>query len=289
MDCGCTGRRSFLADTGMGFTGLVLGALFHRDALARQDKSWAPPDGKPHAAPRAKSVIWLFMKGGASHMETFDPKPELNRFGGKKIGDTPYKDTYAKGSLRELTKGTLDANTGAVLLPTQVGFRKYGESGIEVSDWWPHVGGCVDDLAVVRSFWTTDIGHTAQLQFHTGRHFLDGVFPTIGSWVHYGLGTLNENLPQFVVLGDPVIDAFTRSTRPAFNAKDAITSSAKLPSVEVSSAPTVGPVWPASSSVAEPRTPARGTIASALRMKMTIGEACITLAPMAIGTKMRTA
>jgi hypothetical protein len=207
--CGCPSRRTFLADTGMGFTGLVLGALLHRDGFGQSDPTpWAPPNGKPHRTPRAKSVIWLFMKGGASHMETFDPKPELNRFGGKTIGETPYKDTYGKGSLRELTKGTLAANTGAVLLPMQVGFRKRGESGIDVSDWWPEVGGCVDDLAVVRSFWTTDIGHTAQLQFHTGRHFLDGVFPTIGAWVHYGLGTLNENLPQFVVLGDPVIDAF---------------------------------------------------------------------------------
>jgi hypothetical protein len=110
--------------------------------------------------------------------------------------------------LRELTKDAVKENFGAVLLPLQVGYKKYGESGIEVSDWWPHVAQCVDDLAVVRSFWTSDIGHTAQLQFHTGRHFLDGVFPTIGSWIHYGLGALNENLPQFDVLGDPVIDAF---------------------------------------------------------------------------------
>ncbi|HEV3028609.1 MAG TPA: DUF1501 domain-containing protein [Planctomycetota bacterium] len=208
-DCASVSRRTFLADTGMGLTGFVLGAMLQRDGLAKDDeRKWAPPDGKPHFAPQAKSVIWLFMKGGASHMETFDPKPELNRYGGKKIGETPYKDTYGKGSLRELTKGTLEANTGAVLLPLQVGYRKYGESGIEVSDWWPNVAQCVDDLAVVRSLWTTDIGHTAQLQFHTGRHFLDGVFPTIGSWIHYGLGALNENLPQFVVLGDPVIDAF---------------------------------------------------------------------------------
>jgi len=208
-DCSRPSRRTFLADTGMGLTGLVLGAMLQRDGLAKDDeRKWAPPDGKPHFEPKAKSVIWLFMKGGASHMETFDPKPELNRYGGKKIGETPYKDTYGKGSLRELTKGTLEANTGAVLLPLQVGYRKYGESGIEVSDWWPNVAQCVDDLAVVRSLWTTDIGHTAQLQFHTGRHFLDGVYPTIGSWVHYGLGALNENLPQFVVLGDPVIDAF---------------------------------------------------------------------------------
>jgi hypothetical protein len=209
--CGCeaTSRRTFLADAGMGLTGIVLGALLGREGMARdEEKKWTLPDGRPHAVPRAKSVIWLFMKGGASHVETFDPKPELNRFGGKKIGDTPYKDLYAKGTLRELTKGTLEANTGAVLLPLQVGWKKHGQSGIEVSDWWPNVSECVDDLAVVRSFFTTDIGHTAQLQFHTGRHFLDGVFPTIGAWVHYGLGSLNENLPQFVVLGDPVIDAF---------------------------------------------------------------------------------
>ena len=94
----------------------------------------------------------------------------------------------------------------AELYPLQVGYSKRGESGIEVSDWWPHVGGCVDDLAIVRSMWTNDIDHGAQLQFHTGRNKLDGYFPTIGSWVHYGLGTLNENLPQFVVMGNPVGD-----------------------------------------------------------------------------------
>ncbi|MHC4880056.1 MAG: DUF1501 domain-containing protein, partial [Planctomycetota bacterium] len=74
---------------------------------------------------------------------------------------------------------------------------------IEVSDWWPHLSECVDDLAIVRSMWTTDNDHAAQLQFHTGRHIFDGFFPSIGSWVHYGLGTLNENLPQFIVLGGP--------------------------------------------------------------------------------------
>jgi hypothetical protein len=193
-----TTRRTFLGHAGLG----ALSALLPRGVSADETK------GVAHHPPKAKSVIWLFMKGGASHMETFDPKPELNRYGGKTIADTPYKDSAAQGSLRELTQGTLAANTGSVLLPLQVGFRKRGRSGIEVSDWWPHVSECVDDLAVVRSLWTTDIGHTAQLQFHTGRHFLDGVFPTIGAWVHYGLGSLNENLPRFVVLGDPVIDAF---------------------------------------------------------------------------------
>ena len=90
--------------------------------------------------------------------------------------------------------------------PLQVGFQKRGQSGLEVSDWWPHLGSCADDLAVVRSMWTTDNNHGAQLQFHTGRHVLEGQFPTIGSWVHYGLGSLNDNLPQFVVLGTPLAD-----------------------------------------------------------------------------------
>ena len=88
----------------------------------------------------------------------------------------------------------------------QVGFQKRGQSGLEISDWWPHLGSCADDLAVVRSMWTTDNNHGAQLQFHTGRHVLEGQFPTIGSWVHYGLGSLNDNLPQFVVLGTPIAD-----------------------------------------------------------------------------------
>jgi hypothetical protein len=70
-----------------------------------------------------------------------------------------------------------------------------------VSDWWPNLSGCIDDLAVIRSMWTTDNDHAAQLQLHTGRHIFDGFHPSIGSWVHYGLGSLSENLPQFVVMG----------------------------------------------------------------------------------------
>jgi hypothetical protein len=93
-----------------------------------------------------------------------------------------------------------------VLYPLQVGFKKYGQSGIEVSDWFPHIGQCVDDLAVIRSMWTTDDNHGAQVQFHSGRHMLDGRFPTIGAWVNYGLGTLNENLPQFINMGPRFFD-----------------------------------------------------------------------------------
>jgi hypothetical protein len=196
-------RRTFLADSALGFGGLALAALLHRDGYAA-DGRWSPPDGKPHFPPKAKSVIWLFMNGGVSHLETFDPKPELTKYAGKSIAQTPYKDAQNPDKLK-LARVTVvnDANGQQrnVLYPLQVGFKKRGKCGTEVSDWLPHVGGCVDDLAVVRSMWTTDDNHGAQTQFHSGRHMLDGEFPTLGAWVHYGLGSLNENLPQFVSMG----------------------------------------------------------------------------------------
>ncbi len=200
-------RRSFLADAGMGFTGLALGAMLHRDGIARAATTgWNPPDGKPHFAPKAKRVIWLFMIGGTSHMESFDPKPELTKYAGKKFTDTPHagvlSNPLVKQNLREVIKGL--HKTHSFIYPLQVGYKKRGQSGIEVSDWFPHVSEHIDDLAVVRSMWTTDNNHGAQIQFHTGRHSLEGQFPTIGSWVHYGLGSLNDNLPQFVVLGEPI-------------------------------------------------------------------------------------
>jgi hypothetical protein len=204
-------RRGFLADVGMGFTGLALGAMLFRDGVARADAggaAWRPPDGKPHFPPKAKNVIWLFMVGGTSHVESFDPKPELNKHGGKTISESPFKaaldSPYLKKNLREIVPG--NHKIQPKLYPMQVGYRKWGQSGLEISDWWPHVGACADDLAIVRSMWTTDNDHGAQLQFHTGRHMLDGAHPTIGSWVHYGLGSLNDNLPQFIVLGQPLAD-----------------------------------------------------------------------------------
>jgi hypothetical protein len=75
-----------------------------------------------------------------------------------------------------------------------------------MSDWFPHLATRVDDLAIVRSMWTTDNDHGAQLQFHTGRHAIEGPFPTIGSWAHWGLGSLNDNLPSYCVLGTPLAD-----------------------------------------------------------------------------------
>jgi hypothetical protein len=210
MSC-CSGgkhRRTFLADLGMGFTGLALGAMLAREGVVRGEEAtaaWQPPDGRPHFAPKANSVIWLFMNGGVSHLESFDPKPALNDYAGKSINETPFADVQNPDKLK-LARVTVinDANGQQrnKLYPLQVGFRKYGQCGVELSDWTPHVGSCADDIAFIRSMYTTDDNHGAQTQFHSGRHMLDGEYPTLGAWVHYGLGTLNDNLPQFISLGN---------------------------------------------------------------------------------------
>ena len=196
------GRRTFLADLGMGFTGLALGAMLHRDGYA-DETGWVPPDGKPHFPPKAKSVIWLFMNGGVSHMESFDPKPMITKYAGKSISETPFASTQdpKKLALERLVVPDANGNQRNVLFPLQVGFRKHGASGIEISDWFPHIAKHADKLAVVRSVYTTDSNHGAQTQFHSGRHRNDGEFPTLGAWVHYGLGSLNDNLPQFISIG----------------------------------------------------------------------------------------
>jgi len=199
------GRRRFLADLGMGFTGLVLGTMLFEDGVAR-----ALP--KEDAAenlirPRARSIIWLFMMGGASHIETFDPKPALEKYAGKTIAESPYEHVLQAPQLtknfREV-KGS--ARRGTRIMRPQVGFQKRGRCGTEVSDWLSHLGECVDDISLVRSLWTTDFSHTSQMLFHTGRIIVDGREPCLGSWAHYGLGTLNHQLPKFVVMGRPPSD-----------------------------------------------------------------------------------
>ncbi len=143
------------------------------------------------------------MNGGVSQMESFDPKPMLNKYGGKTIHETPFADALdpQKLTIERLVVPDANGNQRDKLYPLQIGFRKHGQSGIEVSDWFPNIASQVDKLAIVRSMWTTDSNHGAQTQFHSGRHQNDGDFPTLGGWVHYGLGSLNDNLPQFVSIG----------------------------------------------------------------------------------------
>ncbi len=207
--CGNISRRTFLADTGMGFTGLALSALLSEQGIIRSAAAepWTPPTGEPHFVPKAKNVIWIFLCGGVSHLESFDVKPALNDHAGKSIEETPFKDVLDPAKVSKNLVGVNPAHGNRKqLMALQTGYRPYGQSGIVVGDWFQHVGECVDDLAVVRSLWTVHNDHGTQLTWHTGRHPREGAFPTIGSWVSYGLGSMNKNLPDYVVLGTPTGD-----------------------------------------------------------------------------------
>jgi len=216
-DSNCHGlsRRSFLADTGMGFTGLALGAMFFKEGSAKAGPAESKsPDGKIHLPPRAKSVIWIFLCGGVSHLESFDVKPALNQYAGQSIGETPFKKVLETEG-KQIIGGNPKHGNRKVIMPLQTGYKTYGESGLVVGDWFENVGQCADELAVVRSLWTIHNDHGAQLTWQTGRHPRELNHPTLGSWVSYGLGSLNQNLPEYVVLGVPTGDccggAFTHA------------------------------------------------------------------------------
>jgi hypothetical protein len=201
-------RRGFL-NAGLGFGSLALSSMLRRDGVASDLVPSMSPSGMPHFAPQAKSVIWLFMRGGVSHMESFDPKPALNKYADQSIAETPFADVQSPEKLKKVRVVVVNDANGQQrnkIYPLQVGYKKRGESGIEVSDWFPHIGSCIDDIAVIRSMWTTDDNHGAQVQFHSGRHMLDPRVPTIGAWINYGLGSLNDNLPQFIGMGPRFFD-----------------------------------------------------------------------------------
>jgi hypothetical protein len=177
-------RREFITDAFCGFGSLALASMLEAAVV----NPLAPK--APHAAAKAKSIIFLFMAGGPSHVETFDPKPLLNKLHGQKrpasFGEAKYQFVQKD----------------ATLLGTKRTFKKYGQSGIEVSDLFPHMAKCVDDLAIIRSCHGDMVVHSAaQYQLMTGR-ILPG-FPSMGAWVIYGLGTESESLPAYVVMPDP--------------------------------------------------------------------------------------
>jgi hypothetical protein len=192
--CGQT-RREFLWETGCGFTGTALTALLAADgffgpaALAAESRDASPLAPKqPHFPPRAKSVIFLFMYGGVSQVDTWDPKPELSRLSGQPMPDLE-KDPLFKVR-----------NPGTLLGSTRQ-FFPAGASGIPVCDMYPHLAGCVDHLAVIRSMYADSFAHgSGLLQMNTG--YLRQGFPSVGSWLTYGLGSPNQNLPGFVVMLD---------------------------------------------------------------------------------------
>src|SRR5262249_7011351 len=133
-------RRSFLADTGMGFTGLALGALLHADGVAR---GAAPPPVAAPGSPRAKNVIWIFLCGGVSHVESFDPKPMLTKYAGKTIDSTPFKDVI-KAEGKGVVEGNPAHGKRKVLMALNTGVKRYGKCGLAVGDWWRHIGECAD-------------------------------------------------------------------------------------------------------------------------------------------------
>src|SRR5687768_9323781 len=131
--CAGVSRRSFLVDTGMGFTGLALGAMLFRDrAVASSIQS-------PTFTPKAKSVIWIFLCGGVSHLESFDVKPELDKYAGKSIEDTPYKNVLENPD-RNIIGGNPSHGKRKIIMPLQTGHRAYGKSGLVVGDWFQHIG-----------------------------------------------------------------------------------------------------------------------------------------------------
>jgi hypothetical protein len=140
-------------------------------------------------------------------MESFDVKPALNKYAGKSIDETPFADLLDEKRVNQNLVGINPSHGNRkLLMGLNTGYQQYGQSGLTVGDWFRHIGSCADDIAVVRSLWTIHNDHGTQLTWHTGRHPREGAWPTIGSWTSYGLGTLNENLPQYVVLGEPTGD-----------------------------------------------------------------------------------
>jgi hypothetical protein len=173
-DCACHplyDRRAFLSDLGFGFTGLALGAMLSDDGIVKASPSApAGSDGQPQFTPRAKAVVWVFLSGGYSHVETFDPKPALNQYAGLTFDKTPLENPLDsplhKKRFRSVAAEEINVrDVYPIIYPMQVGWHRQGQSGIEITDWWPHLANCVDDLCFVRNMWTTDNDHAAETEY----------------------------------------------------------------------------------------------------------------------------
>jgi Protein of unknown function (DUF1501) len=186
-------RRDFLTKAGSGLGAYALASLLDQDG-------WLPRAGaattvdplapkKPHFKPTAKSVIWVFLEGGPSHIDLFDPKPELERLAGQPMPESFGKVVTAMGTA---------SNT---LMPSKRKWQQYGQSGIWVSDWLPEIAQHVDEMTVFRACWADGLNHVGSVCQMNTCSILAGR-PALGAWVMYGLGSANRNLPSFVVLTD---------------------------------------------------------------------------------------
>ena len=196
-----TTRRDFFARTSDGVLGAALTHLLCQDffggsQVLAEDSHEVPTafDLKPkktHHPATATSVIHLFMNGGPSQMDLFDPKPVLNRMDGK-----PFP-----GNVEEI--GNQNTSSIGVMMGGQFPFSRHGESGMWMADVLPHTAKMADDICLLNSMWTDHPNHdNALYKIHSGRLFMG--YPTFGAWTVYGLGSENQNLPAYVVLNDPL-------------------------------------------------------------------------------------
>jgi hypothetical protein len=183
-------RRDFLATSASGIGMLALASILGDEGLLAAEAARDPLAPRPpHFAPKAKSCIFIFMEGAPSQMDLFDPKPKLNELNGQKLPDSLTKEVRFAFIQKET----------AVLMGSPRKFQKHGQCGTELSDLLPHLGSCVDDIALLRSM------HTEQFNHHPGQLMMNcgvPVFgrPSMGAWLNYGLGTESKNLPGYVVL-----------------------------------------------------------------------------------------
>ena len=181
-------RRTFLSRMGTGLSGIALSSMMADEAVGAARRDPMEPR-EPHHKPKAKSVIWLFMEGGPSHIDLFDPKPKLNEMDGQPMPASFGKPITAMGT----------GNNSLMGSPRK--WKQHGQSGLWVSDWYPHIAQHVDDMAVLRSCWANGLNHVGSVcQMNTG-DILAGR-PALGAWLTYGLGSANRNLPTFVILTD---------------------------------------------------------------------------------------
>jgi len=183
-----TTRRDFFSRMADGMMGAALAGLLAEDLLGKPSLHDLSPK-KPHHEPKAKAVIQLFMNGGPSQVDLFDYKPALEKY----AGQPPGRDLAAEVRAVRETGG---------LMPSPYRFRRHGQSGIELSELLPHLGRVADEIAVVRSMFTTHLAHEAALFLMHGGRILP-TRPSLGAWIVYGLGSENRNLPAYVVLDDP--------------------------------------------------------------------------------------
>src|SRR5580658_3883500 len=190
--CGRT-RREFLWQAGGGFTSVALASMlaqdrfldsqaYAADGVSKFNNPLAPK--KPQFPAKAKSVIFLFMYGGPSQVDTFDPKPGLLKYNGKTLNT-------ALSNVGEVK--TFGGGNNSPLMKSPYAFKKYGKSGIEISDLFPNLGACVDDMCFLRSIYGDSNNHAPALfEMNTGS--IQQGYPSVGSWITYGLGTINQDL-----------------------------------------------------------------------------------------------